>query len=159
MPKRIWKRVQPGHLNQAMEFCLEYAREKNNLSVEGVAALMGVNHWTLYKWLESGGMPVRLVKPFEHACGIDFVSRWLAMGGNKMVIDIPKGRGGNADDLMTLQEACLEAVSALIKFYNNKLALDETLAAIQNALERMAWHKVNVEKSSQPEIPFESFES
>lgn len=155
MSRRIWKRVQASHLNQATELCLEYARDKKNLSVESVAALMGVNHWTLYKWLESGGMPTRLIKPFEHACGIDFVSRWLAMGDNKMVISIPKGRGGNAEDMLALQASGTEAVAALIKFYSESADIDETLVAIQAALEGLAWHKINVQKSTQPEIPFE----
>lgn len=157
--KRNWKRVQANHLNQSMELCLEHARDKHNRSVEGVAALMGVNHWTLYKWLESGGMPARLIKSFEHVCGIDFVSRWLAMHDNKLVIDIPKGRNGNADDIMALQESSTDAVSALLRFYNNKADIDETLVAVQNALERLAWHKVNVQKYHQPEIPFDEDES
>lgn len=155
MARHSWKKVQASNLNQAMELCLEHGRDKHNRSVEGVSDLMGVNHWTLYKWMSSGAMPSNLIKSFEHACGIDFVSRWLAMGDNKMVIDIPRGRNGNADDIMALQESGNEAVGALLKFYNQKADLDETLAAVQNALERLAWHKVNVQKFNQPEIPFD----
>lgn len=155
MSRRNWKRVQASNLNQATELCLEYAREKNNRSVESVADLMGVNKWTLYKWLSEGNMPARLIKPFEHVCGIDFVSRWLAMGDNKMVIDIPKGRKGSADDMLVLQESSTGAISALLKFYSDKSDIKETLSAIQSALEGLAWHKLNVQKSNQPEIPFE----
>lgn len=158
MSRRNWKKVQPSHLNQAMELCLAYARDKHNRSVEGVATLMGVNHWTLYKWLESGGIPARLIKPFEHACGIDYISRWLAMSDNKLVIDIPNGRDGNADDILALQEASNEAVGALLKFYNQQADRQQTLDAVQNALERMAWHKGNVEKFHQPELPMEDYQ-
>lgn len=158
MPRRSWKKVQPGNRNQAQELCLEYARVKHNRSIDQVADLMGANKWTLYKWLESGGMPLRLIKPFEHACGIDFVSRWLAISDNKLVIDIPRGKIGNADDIFALQESTNEAVGALLNFYAEKSTQQEALEAVQNALERMAWHKGNVEKYNQPEIPFETQE-
>lgn len=139
-----------------MDLCLEFARERHNRSVDSVAELMGeVNKWTLYKWMEAGSLPARLIKPFEHACGIDFVSRWLAMSGNKLVIEIPKGRKGTMEDMQALQSTTHDAIGALMKFYDDKADAEATLAAVQTALERMAWHKGNVEKYRQPELPFD----
>jgi hypothetical protein len=139
-----------------MEWCIKYAKAKHNCSVDTIAELMGeVNKWTLYKWMQEASLPVRLIKPFEHACGIDFVSRWLAMSGNKLVIDIPKGRKGTMEDIQTLQSATHDAIGALMKFYEDKADAEATLAAVQTALERMAWHKGNVEKYRQPELPFD----
>jgi len=156
MAKRNWKHAQPLDLRHAMDLCLEYAKEKHNRSADNIADLMGeVNKWTLYKWIEAGSMPVRLVKPFEHACGIDFLSRWLAMSGNKLVIEIPIGKIADAEDIHSLQEITHEAVGSLIKFYHQQAGADETLAAVQNALERLAWHRGNVSKCQQPEIPFD----
>lgn len=156
MSRRHWKKVQPRDLRDAMELCTEYARDKHHRSVEQIADLMGeVNKWTLYKWIESGSLPVRKVKPFEHACGIDFVSRWLAMGDNKMVIAIPTGRKVEANDVLALQESTNEAIGALLKFYKAEADEAQTLASLQTALERLAWHKGNVEKYRQPELPFE----
>jgi hypothetical protein len=156
MTRRNWKRTQPRDLRDATELCLEFARERHNRSVDSVAELMGeVNKWTLYKWMEAGSLPARLIKPFEHACGIDFVSRWLAMSGNKLVIEIPKGRKGTMEDMQALQSATHDAIGALMKFYEDKANAEETLAAVQTALERMAWHKGNVEKYRQPELPFD----
>jgi hypothetical protein len=156
MSKRNWKHVQPRDLRDAMDLCVEYAKAKNNRSIDTIADLMGLaSKWTLYKWMQEASLPSRLIKPFEHACGIDFVSRWLVVSGGKLVIEIPKGRKGKPDDIQSLQAATHEAVGALIKFYADQADTDATLAALQTALERMAWHKGNVEKYRQPELPFD----
>ncbi|MDO5940617.1 hypothetical protein [Burkholderia cepacia] len=76
MSRRNWKRVRPMSLRHALELCKDYAKERHNLSVERIAERMGLaDHWTLYKWFQSGRMPLNLVRPFESACGIDFVTR------------------------------------------------------------------------------------
>lgn len=156
MSTRNWKTVQPLDLRDAMDLCVEFARVKHNLSVDNVADLMGeVNKWTLYKWMQEASMPLRLVKTFEHVCGAYYVSRWLAMSGNKLVIDIPKGRKGTPEDIQALQAVSHQAIGLLIKFYNEHGDMNETLAALQTAMEGMAWHKGNVEKYRQPELPFD----
>lgn len=156
MSKRNWKAAQARGLRDAMDLCLEHAREKRNLSVDGVAAGMGLaSKWTLYKWVQEASLPSRLIKPFEMACGIDLVSRWLVASGGKLVIDMPKGRKGRPEDIQALQSATTDAIGALLKFYADKADVDTTLASIQTALERMAWHQGNVEKYRQPELPFD----
>ncbi len=155
MAKRNWKRLQPNSLNHAMELCLEHAKERHNRSVDNVADLIGANKWTLYKYLESGAMPARLIRPFEFACGIDFISRWLVISSGRLVIDIPKGRAVVPEDIGALQAATHEAIGALMKFYADGAELDETLASVQTALERLAWHRGNVETYRQPELPFD----
>jgi hypothetical protein len=156
MPKRNWKRVQPYSLRDAMDKCLDYARETHNRSVDTVADLMGLpSKWTLYKWIEAGSMPVRMVKAFEHACGVDFLSRWLAMSGDKLVIDIPRGRHVGPDAMHTLQVTLNDTVGALLDFYADKIGVEQTTAMLQTAMEQLAWHKINVEKAHQPELPFD----
>ena len=156
MSGRNWKRVQPGDLRGAMDLCLEYARAKHNRSVDSVAELMGLaSKWTLYKWVQEASLPSRLIKPFEHACGIDYVSRWLVVSGGKLVIEIPKGRNGTPEDVQVLQAATHEANGAVMQFYEGKISAEKALAAIQAALENMAWHKGNIENYRQPMLPFD----
>jgi hypothetical protein len=146
--------MQPRDLRHAMELCIDYARERHNRSVDHVAELMSeVNKWTLYKWLEGGNMPARKIPAFEHACGIDFVSRWFASRGNRVVIEIPIGRKVNAEDLNVLQGVLNEAFGALLKFYGDKLTPEETHAAVSTAVEQLVWHRLNVDKCRQPELP------
>ncbi len=159
MVKRNWKTVQPSDLRGAMSLCLAHANEKHNRSLERVACLMALpSHWTLYKWVESGKMPTNQILAFEHACGIDLVSRWLVISSGKLVIEIPKGRKGGPQDIQSLQASSHDAIGALMKFYADQANIDETRAALQTALERMAWHKGNVEKYRQPELPFDEDE-
>lgn len=156
MAKRNWKNVQARDLRHAQELCLEHAREKRNLSVDSVAEIMGLNSkWTLYKWMEAGNLTVRLVKNFENVCGIDFISRWMVTSGGKLVIEIPRGKVGSPEDIQALQTVCHEAIGALMQFYGKNLDAASTLEAMINSLERMAWHKSNVEKFQQPELPID----
>jgi len=156
MAKRNWKRVQPGNLRQSIDLCLDHARENHNRSVDNIAELMGeVNKWTFYKWVETCNLPLRMLKPFEHACGIDLVSRWLAVSGGKLVIDIPRGKKLESGDILALQQTLNNTVGALLDFNADKISTEETISVIQTALEQLAWHKMNVEKSHQPELPFD----
>lgn len=157
MAKRNWKRVQAGNLRHAMELCLEHAKDKHNRSLEQVSESMGMaSKWTLYKWVESGGLPANMIKPFEMASGIDCVSRWLVTSNNKLVIEVPVGRKVKADDIHLLQETTNAAIGALIQFYKNPADMESTLSAIQQALESMAFHRGNVMKYQQPELFDES---
>ena len=71
MKQQNWKAVRPLDLRDAMEWCTKYAKAKHNRSVDSIADLMGVNKWTLYKWMAEADMPARLIKTFEHACGVN----------------------------------------------------------------------------------------
>jgi hypothetical protein len=139
-----------------MELCMEYAREKHNRSVDRIADLMGLsNRWTLYKWLESGRMPAILIRPFEAACGIDLVTRYIGHSANKMLIEIPTGKRVTSTDLNELQSSFAGAVSLLVEFYERKNGSDEALAALTGLLEDVAWHRKNVQEHLQPGLELE----
>ncbi|MCK7553039.1 hypothetical protein [Marinobacter goseongensis] len=135
---------------------MEYAREKHNRSIDRIADLMGLaNKWVLYKWLESGRMPAILIRPFEAACGIDLVTRYIGHSANKMLIEIPTGRKVTATDLNELQSSFAGAVSLLVEFYERKNGSDEALAALTGLLEDVAWHRKNVQEHLQPGLELE----
>ncbi len=160
MPKRHWKRLRPTNFSHAMELCLEHAKAVHNRSVDRIADLMGLaNKWIIYKWIESGRIPGILIRPFEHACGIDYVTRYLAHSDHKLIIDIPTGRNIDHTGIHTLQSKLHDAVGALITFYRDQSNAEETLAAITGVMEDLAWHRGNVEKFSQPELDLEDTES
>tara|TARA_R110001583_G_scaffold38710_4_gene124859 strand:- start:69 stop:497 length:429 start_codon:yes stop_codon:yes gene_type:complete len=139
-----------------MELCMEYSREKHNRSVERIADLMGLgNKWVLYKWLESGRMPAILICPFERACGIDLVTRYMGHSTNKMLIEIPTGKRVTATDLNELQSSFAGAVGLLVEFYERPKGSGETLAALTSLLEDVAWHRKNVEEHMQPGLELE----
>ena len=97
MSRRNWKRWQPATLRDALKGCKDFALERHNLSVERIAERMGLeDHWSLYKWIANGRMPLVLAPAFEHACGINLVARWMAATDGKLLVDIPKGQQAQA---------------------------------------------------------------
>lgn len=153
MTRRNWKKLQPTSLRHALELCKEHAREKQNLSVERIAERMGeADHWALYKWLQNGRMPAVAIPAYEAACGIDYVTRWLAARDGKLLIEMPTGRILNSEDVSELQGLLHTAVGALIEFYHQEKPANETVADITNALASLAWHKGNVEQHNQPQL-------
>jgi hypothetical protein len=151
---RKWKRLQPNSLLHALRLCKDYAREVRNLSVERIADRMSVSHDALYKWLATGRMPANLIPTYELVCGIPFVTRWQAATTGKLLVDMPSGKAASPEDIAELQEVLNGAVGNLIKFGLGKIEVEETQAALQNALEALAYHRGNVEKYAQPEFDF-----
>lgn len=155
MIRRNWKRIQPTSLRQALELCKDHARERHNLSVELIADRMGVpDHWTVYKWIQTGRIPANMIRPYEMACGIDFVTRWIAASAGRLLIEVPTGRAATPADIQALQVLLNTAVGKLLAFHSGETDIAGTLAAIQQGMEGLAWHKGNVEKHLQPEFQF-----
>lgn len=153
--RRNWKRIQPSSLRQAMELCKDYARERHNLSIERIAALMGqADHWSLYKWLENGRMPAVLIRSYENACGIDFVTRWLAATNHKLLIEMPTGRTLTDVDLVQLQTGFGAAMKLLTDFHSGQVDASATLDALTAHIEQVAFHHANVTKHAAPEFEF-----
>lgn len=155
MSGRSWKKVSPTSLSHAIELCVKFAKANHNRSVDHIAELIGLpNKFTLYKWIESGRLPAISIRPFEHACGCDFVTRYLAHSAAKLLVDIPLGHSADPEDLHRLTASCNTAVGELIKFYAGKLDANEAIGAITRAMEDLAWHRVNVAKQQAPELDF-----
>jgi len=160
MKRLIWKNRQPTSLRHGMELCLEYARFKHNRSVGRVADLMGLaNPWSLYKWMENGRLPSVLIRPFETACGIDYVTRFIAHSAHKLLVDIPTGRKATSKDVNALQASFTNAVGLLLKFYEERQEVDETLSSLYQVMEQLALHQGQVEKFKQPELDLEGIQS
>lgn len=156
MTSRNWKHP-PQSLPQAMAACLKHAQDKHRRSVDRVAGLMGLaNPWTLYKWVESGRLPAILVGSFEHACGVDHVTRYLAHAAHRLIIDIPRGRLPEATDLQAVMDASHCALGALIDFAAGKAGSQAVMDAVTAAMEHLAWHRENARKAEQPELELEA---
>lgn len=109
---------------------------------------------SIYKYLESGSLPLVKLNSFEHACGANFVTRWIAMSSGLLVIDVPTGRSADSSDVLALQEILNDAVGALLSFYNGKVQAEEVMARITAGMEGLAFHRENVRKFQQPELDF-----
>ena len=157
MNSKVWKPNQrPTSATHAARLCKDHAAVKLNLSVERIADLMGVTHDTLYKWLSTGRMPLIVIPGFEHACGCNYVSEWLAASSGKVAISIPTGRAVKQGDLVEPNTCFGAALQLLADFYNAPAKPDasETLAALTSHLQQVAWHHANVGQFANPELEF-----
>lgn len=155
MSRRNWKQVRANSATHALRLCKEYAQDKHNLSIERIADRMGVTHDSLYKWLATGRLPFILLPAFEHACGCHFASEWAAASAGKAVISLPTGRAMTQSDLVELNTGFAAALRLLADFYNAPgKDPTETLAAMRNHMEQVAWHQANVAQFSTPELEF-----
>lgn len=152
--RRNWKTIQPTSLIQALRLCKDYAIERKRLSVERIADIMGVTHDSLYKWLSTGRMPAILIPAYEHACGIQYVTRWLASSSGKLIIDMPTGQTVSPEDIQTLQLNINHSVTQLIQFYSGQAEAESTIASLQTALENLASHRANVVEHQTPQLNF-----
>ena len=156
-PRRNWKRIQPTSLRHALELCKDHARERLNRSVERIAEEMGIaDHWTLYKWIQTGRIPASMIPPYETACGIDLVTRWFAVRSGRLLIDVPVGRQLTATDMADLHRDFAKALALLADFYEGKAEAEPTKAALSTHLEQVAWHRANVAQHAEPELDFTS---
>ena len=153
MTRRNWKALQPSSLRHAFELCKDHARERLNKSVEGIAEDMGLaDHWVLYKYLQKGSMPANLIRPYELACGIDFVTRYLAASNGRLLVQIATGRKLNHTDVAELHEHFAKALQLMTEFYAKPGDPAETLAALTAHMEHVAWHRQNVAQHANPQL-------
>ena len=155
MTRRNWKTLQPSSLRQAMELCKDHARERLNKSVDNIAEDMGLpDKWSLYKWIQNGSMPAKLIRPYQIACGINLVSRWLAGSEGRLLVDVPTGRAIKPEDLNQAHAGFALAMSLISDFYAGKADQTATLEAIREHLQLMGRFHGNVQQHHTPELEF-----
>jgi len=157
--RAFWRRYQPSGCRDALDKCKLHAREARNLSVERIAAQMGLpDHYALYKWIESGRFPFVLIPAYEAACGINLPTRWLAAQGRRLLVDMPIGKGAEQGDLVQLGSGFQQALQLLSDFYKSNGAQDAApvLEALRAHLEGVAHHHFNVSGFSDPQLDFGS---
>lgn len=145
----------PSSLRAAFEADKNHALKHKRLSIERLAELLGATPATLYKWLETDSMPVRVLLGWQHLTGATNVVRYLASREAAVVIQIPAGRTPDAGDVHVLQGTLNGAVGAVIDFAQGHTDRDTCMGKLSVGLESLAWHRANVEKTDQPELDFD----
>lgn len=154
--KAAWKRLQPNSIKDALRCNKEYARQFKRLTVPAIAELMAITEDTLYKWLSTGGMPVQMIPMYENVCGIDYVTRYLAYRSHKLMIDIPTGKNANEVSVAELQQISADAMSLLVRFYQNGDSPEVVAEALTHLMAGVAYHRENV--LTQPSLEFDGEE-
>ncbi len=148
------KRI-PNNIQEAVERCVEDVRKREpQLSIDRLGERVGERSWTIYKWMESGCIPLQKVMAFEYACGAHHVTRYLCAAANLLAVPMPTGRLPAAGDIELVQSTCSEAVTALLRYGVGNATVDATDAALTKAMGQLAAERANVQRSEQPELAF-----
>jgi len=155
MVSRRWNKTRATSVRHAIELLIEHASKRRNLSVERIADAMGLpSHWIIYKWMESGKLPTIQIRNLETTCGAQYLTQYLATSAGSLLIPLPNGKTPATLDVNELQIACGQAVQHLIKFSQGDESADDTLNALTEAMEQLAWHRANVETHETPALDF-----
>ena len=153
MPRRNWKYVAGHDPVDALDKCLQHAKEKHNLSVERIMDRLGMaSKSQMYGYLADAKLPVNRLIAFEQTCGIPLFTKYSAASQGFMLVKIPTGRKAEAKELAELQVALAQVGSQIISFYNGECSVDETTNMIMAALQDLAYHKSELEHFNQPSL-------
>jgi hypothetical protein len=153
MTRKNWKRANPRSLREALELCKDHAISVHRRSVERIAELAGEeSHWTVYGWLRDGSIPAKKIHAFEHACGCDFITRYLAHSNGQLLINIPAGRAVSGEDIHALQSTLTAFVGTLLGYAQGTVDGDTVVGELFSAMEGLAFWRENVTR--EPELEF-----
>lgn len=151
MSKTYWKRIVPHSLVKALNLTKEHGKEVKQLSVERIADRLAISDSCLYKWLGDSAMPVNRVIAFEQACGINFVTQYLAHSQGYLLVPAPTGRKAQHRDLSELQLFMTEVMALIIKANDGQTSADSAIDSIKTLMEDLAFHQKNVAKQDLPQ--------
>ena len=151
MPRTYWKRQVPHSLVKALNLTKEHGKENAQLSIERIADRLAVSDSCLYKWLGDSTMPVNRVIAFEQACGINFVTQYLAHSQGYLLVPAPTGRKAQHRDLTELQLFMTEVMALIIKSNDGQTSAESAIDGIKTLMEDLAFHQKNVAKQDQPQ--------
>ena len=97
-------------------------------------------------------MPLVLLRPYELACGVDYVTRWMAASNGRMLVQIATGRKLAHADIVELHEHFARAIQLLTGYYAKPGDPATVLAALTTHMEHVAWHRQNVAQHINPEL-------
>ena len=101
-------------------------------------------------------LPLNRIAQFEALTGSRFISEYLSvLHGDRVVIEIPRGRKGKVADMAQVQSQTAAALALLAKWHEDGSGVDETIEALTNVLAVLAYQRENVKKAEAPELNFE----
>jgi len=154
-----WNNKQIRSLKHAIQLSLDHAKVTKNLSVDGVSDLLGLSSkFTLYKWASNQRVPLIMVRPLEFVTGEHFITRYLCHSSFHLMIKIPTGKGVTESSINNLQSAFAECIGILIGFYSRKVETNEAIASLDYMMEKLAWHRENINKFHQSEFDCQEYE-
>lgn len=151
MTKTYWNRVVPHNINHALRLCKQHGIEKNQMSVERLADALMATADTLYKWIGNARLPVNAIVAYEQACGINFITQYLAHSQGFLLVPVPSGKRAEHKDLAELQLFMTEVSALIIKCHNGSCNAQTAIDGISTLMKDLAWQQNNIGKINTPQ--------
>ncbi|MHD0644871.1 hypothetical protein ACYPKM_04540 [Pseudomonas aeruginosa] len=135
----------------AMKRCAKEAKQHRQMSAERIADALGVSVWCLYKWLETGRMPINVISAYERACGSHYVTEALAKASQAVVVDYPDGRRPTAEEFYAFQGKLIAATGILIDLEAGSASPEEADEIVWTAIQALMWQMLNVRALADPQ--------
>ncbi|WDE07269.1 hypothetical protein SG34_010465 [Thalassomonas viridans] len=134
----------PTSMIDAVQKTKEHGLVNNQMSVGRIADQMGVSKETLYKWLATAKVPANKIISFEHSCGINYVTQYLAHSQDLLLISAPTGDKPLNTDIADLQIFMTEVAKHLLLCSQGKSELQEVINKIRTLMQDLAFHESNI---------------
>ena len=141
-------------MNHAIQLCKQHALEKQNLSVARIADHLAITTDTLYKWLGNGRIPANHVFAYEQACGINFITEYLAHSQGYLLVKAPTGRKAQHKDLNQLQLYMAQVAAKIIEANEGDCTAQDAIDHIKVLMQDLAFQQKNVAAHECPQEAF-----
>lgn len=125
-------------LMEAIERCIEHARDAHYLTIEGIAAKMGLvggARWAFYKWLQEGRIPANRINEFESVCHHTAVTRFLARASGQIAAPLLSPETLPQTDLGAAQVALARSMARVTESVHGALPRADAVRALSDAIE------------------------
>jgi len=155
MARTNWKCIVPHNMNHAIQLCKQHALDNKNMSVARIADHLAITTDTLYKWLGNGRIPANHVFAYEQACGISFITEYLAHSQGYLLIKAPTGRKAEHKDLNKLQLYMAQVAAKIIEANEGDCTAQDAIDHIKILMQDLAYQQKNVAAVQVPQTQFD----
>ena len=155
MARTNWKCIVPHNMNHAIQLCKQHALDNKNMSVARIADHLAITTDTLYKWLGNGRIPANHVFAYEQACGISFITEYLAHGQGYLLVKAPTGRKAEHKDLNKLQLYMAQVAAKIIEANEGDCTAQDAIDHIKVLMQDLAYQQKNVAAVQVPQTQFD----
>jgi hypothetical protein len=131
-------------MNHAIQLCKQHALDNKNMSVARIADHLAITTDTLYKWLGNGRIPANHIFAYEQACGISFITEYLAHSQGFLLVKAPTGRKAEHKDLNKLQLYMAQVAAKIIEANEGECTAKDAIDHIKILMQDLAYQQKNV---------------
>lgn len=142
-------------MNHAIQLCKQHALDNKNMSVARIADHLAITTDTLYKWLGNGRIPANHVFAYEQACGISFITEYLAHSQGYLLVKAPTGRKAEHKDLNKLQLYMAQVAAKIIEANEGDCTAQDAIDHIKVLMQDLAYQQKNVAAVQVPQTQFD----